>query len=159
MEFFTPLNLILLVAKLTKAYVVSHAIKNEEEAYAFYKKAADSVSHQSVKKLLMKLANEELKHKEVLQQYGVGSTQEISSDIGWLNIIDDLNTRNSESLKQVDNILKFAMDRERKTEQKYLQFAEKVEELEVKELCLGISNAETGHYNRLKSEYNRLNTY
>jgi rubrerythrin len=141
---------------LTKESIIAEAMRNEEDAYAFYRLASDRIDNQTLKALLTKLANEELKHKESLERYHIKPSGTFQGDIGWMDIVDDIKTSNYSSMKQVLSILDFAMDRERKTKEKYLKFGQEAEDKELKGLCTALSTAESGHFSRLKAERIRL---
>jgi rubrerythrin len=136
--------------------VILQAMATEQAAYEFYRKCADSTKQQTLKALFSRLASEELKHKDLFSKIDPESSDAVSASINWFSVIDSLWTYNSENTKNIRNIFEFAMDRELKEGEYYKRLSEALAEPKVKKLCASLSIIESGHYNLLKSEFERF---
>lgn len=60
--------------------IISFAIKNEVDAYKFYKDASAKVKDQYLKDIFAKLADDELEHKRFLEDFILSDMEEIQLD-------------------------------------------------------------------------------
>lgn len=60
--------------------IIAFAVENEEEAYEFYKEAMKKVEDKFLKDTFKDLANEELKHKEFLNDFLLSDVDDIRID-------------------------------------------------------------------------------
>ena len=134
--------------------VLDFAVKNEIEAYEFYKAAAEKVTNQGAKTSFEKMAKEEQKHRELLEQYTGGASRElhfegapdykVSEQINKVELNTDMNYTEA---------LAVAMKNEQDAMEMYNKLASLSKDGEQKDLFSSLATMEQEHKNMLESLY------
>lgn len=137
--------------------VLDFAIKNEQDAYDFYIKLSVNSKIDYIKNTFLDFANEELKHKEILESVKVNGVSEINvSKVIDLKISDYLvSAKISEDISYEDALV-LAMKREKAAYKLYLALSEKTDSLKMKKLFLNLANQEANHKLRFETEYDDI---
>ncbi len=137
------------------AEIMELAVKNEEEAFEFYRKASLKIKDPSLKALFKELAEEESGHKSLLLGY-------LDDSMKTLKFKDSADYKISETLplpkltaemKYTDAIV-LAMKKEEAAMKMYKEFAEASADKSQKETFMELSKMEKGHKKRLEDMYN-----
>ncbi len=135
--------------------VLVEAIEWEYKAHLFYKEASLKEEYGAASKILEKLANEELKHKQLLERY-VYEGQDFNIDVSWMSLVNVLDRRDYRHVNTILKLLDFALDKEVKAQSKYVQMAKEISDKSLQDLCMRLSVMESGHVNLIKTEKERL---
>jgi rubrerythrin len=133
--------------------ILKTAITNEVEAYEFYKNAASKSSDINLKAIFSELADEEMKHKKLLESYVDNSIK--------------MNFHNSEDYKISESIelnkltaemsfadgIALAMKKEEEAMKMYTEFAEASTDNKQKDTFLQLAKMEQGHKIKLETLY------
>lgn len=141
--------------KLHKA--VEDAKKWEVYARDFYLKAAKAATDKTLRKLFLKLADQEEKHRQIIESMDPDNPMESIQEIPWVKVLEDMDTKNPETLKKQDETLRFAIDKEKKAKEKYYLMAAETKNSKLKQLFTALAIAESGHQQFLEVEKQRLN--
>jgi rubrerythrin len=134
--------------------IISDAINNEVEAYAFYQSVSERVQDANLKKLFGELAGEEKGHREYLQKL---LSREITS-LGFSStkdykVGDSIPTPAlTPDMKPVDGLV-VAIKKELAAMQMYTQLANNTDDAETKKLFTELATMERGHKSRLEDIY------
>ena len=137
--------------------IVEIAVGNEEEAYAFYKSAAQKTKDPSLISIFKELAEEELKHKALLQGY-------LNDDFNGMVFKEGPDYKITESLPlpELTSDMKFtdaivlAMKKEQQAMDMYKSFADASADQKQKDMFLELAKMEQGHKTRLEDIYNDI---
>ena len=134
--------------------VIDQAILREERAFAFYEKLMDSVADKASEDTLALMAQEELKHKEILERYArgeLGSEALSLRDVVDAHVVEALGPPDvNEGLDHKDIFL-VAAEREMASHEFYTKLAQLHPEGELKKLLTKLAQEELGH--KEKAEY------
>ena len=141
--------------KLDSKTIIEKAIEKEIEAQQIYQKSSDAAQDKSVKQLFQDLSSEEKVHKEKLLELDANSLKvEITADKqDNASFIDFLTDQQIESVDNIQDVLIFAMKRERIAEKFYLKTAEMAMDTETKKILLWLAEEEKKHLERIESIY------
>ncbi len=137
-------------------YLLDIAIRNEEEAYDFYIDLQNKVSDKEVKETLSFLAEEEKKHKEILEKYKKGGF-----GANTLNLDTVVDYKIAEHLekpvitKEMDSkdVYLVAAEKELNAYNFYKSLADIEPVGEVKDLLLKMANEEMKHKEKVEYLY------
>lgn len=130
--------------------ILKRAAAKEEGTYLLYKNAADNTKDLHTKTVLNKFADEELKHKQIIENFSVEKLEKIKTETvettrqgitEFLNDTDD-NLGNQPDFREV---LIFAAKREKKAYEFYRNMSENVENYDLKKLFIWLAQEETKH--------------
>lgn len=135
--------------------IVEIAVGNEEEAYEFYKNAAQKTKDSSLISIFNELAKEELKHKALLQGY-------LNDDFNGMVFKEGPDYKIAESLPlpELTSDMKFtdaivlAMKKEQQAMDMYKSFADASVDQNQKDMFIELAKMEQGHKTRLEDIYN-----
>jgi len=134
--------------------IISNAISNEEEAYLFYKSAAEKVADKSLRALFEGFARDEAGHKVLLEGYLTGAEKALQFDAAQdykvAATVDK--PKLSTAMKPADAIA-LAMKREEEAMISYTEFANLTTDADLKEAFLNLAKMEQGHKARLEEMY------
>ena len=134
--------------------ILELAVKNEEEAFEFYRKASQKITDPSLKALFKELADEESGHKSLLLGY-------LNDSMRTMKFKDSEDYKISETLplpkltaemKYTDAIV-LAMKKEEDAMNMYKNFAEASAEKAQKDTFMELSKMEKNHKKRLEDIY------
>lgn len=142
------------VTKKTVAEILKQALAKEKEAHKVYSNASKTIKDPGAKKLIGELAKEELKHVRRLEQYKTEGLQSREmKKIQDLRISDYLVDKELTPNMNLQDVLIFAMKREQKAHEFYLNMSKAVDEADTKRLFDVLAQEELSHKNRLETFY------
>ncbi len=135
--------------------ILTIAVGNEVEAYEFYKDVAGKTSDANLKSTFNELAEEELKHKQLLEGY-------LKNDLKTMKFNETKDYKITESLPlpelstemKYTDALVLAMKKEQEAMEMYQKFADASIEDEQKNVFIELSKMEQRHKTRLEDIYN-----
>ncbi len=134
--------------------VLAFAIKNEEEAAAFYTDMAEKTDNPAMKKVFLGFANEENGHRAKLMNLEKGANlTPINVKVLDLKIADYLAEVNPREELTYDKAIVLAMKREKAAYKLYQNLADRVEDAELQMLFLELAQEEAKHKLRFELEY------
>jgi rubrerythrin len=137
--------------------ILDFAIEREQEAADFYEAAADQASSEWMKKIFRQYAKEELGHKAKLQNVKKGKKAlSAAGKIGDLKMADSLVAVEPAGDMSYQQILVLAMKREKIAFKLYSEMAERVDDVPVRDLFLGLAQEEAKHKLRFELEYDEV---
>ncbi len=132
------------------------AIKAEEESYEFYKRASEITKFANVKDLLLELANEELKHKDILISLKKGKMV-FKEEYLDMKLSDHLPKRETiDENSSLQDVLQVAISRERKEYEFYKSLEDKITDNDTKNVLEFLSKQELSHKARLEKIYDEM---
>jgi rubrerythrin len=139
--------------------IIEFAIKKEIEAYDMYSGIAELSNNPAVKKLLSELANDELGHKEALENLN-RAKEILKFDIDVvqdLKLSDHLATPPSiDEESDLQEALVFAMKEEKSAYELYTKMAKAAETKENETVFQKLAQMELIHKNKLESLYDDM---
>jgi len=136
--------------------IITFAITNEIEAYDFYKAVSDKVKDAGLKKTFAGLADEEAKHRKLLESFTTGAKQmrfDESKDYKVSKTIEK--PKLSLSMKPVDAIA-LAVKNEEEAMDMYTQMASCSADAEQKNMFQSLANMEQGHKVKLEEVFTNI---
>lgn len=138
--------------------LIDFAIKQEEEAVAFYSEWAGKVTDASVKQTLLDFAQQERGHKsrlEDLKKRGSGSTA-VAKAVKDLQIGDYLVDVQPKSSMSFQEALILAMKKEKAAFRMYTDLSERADTAELREIFRFLAQEEASHKLGFELEYDTL---
>ncbi len=134
--------------------ILAMAVENEVEAHEFYKAAAEKIQDKNLKKTFEDLAQEETKHKVLLEGY-------LKNDMKTMKFKENKDFQLSETVEKktlstdmsFKDAIALAMKKEEEAMNMYRQFAEASEEEKQKETFAELVKMEQQHKTRLEDIY------
>lgn len=130
--------------------ILAFAMKMEKDGEAFYRQMAGKTTNSGLINILEMLADEEVKHYEVLKALQAGRTSLAETDIlgRAKNIFERLKDFGESLNTNADQIHLYrqAMDIEKQSEDFYLDRADQVKDIQHKGLFLKLAAEEKKHY-------------
>jgi len=144
---------------MDKATLLKSAIRGEVDGYTFYNHLAEKSSNEDAKRRLINLRDDERRHGAILtelyEKYVGGEIGKLpEKGVGPLAEIFD--TGKISELKTEMEFINLAIEAELATTKFYKESAEAVEEEDIKEVMLKLSDEENGHYEILMAEKEAL---
>jgi rubrerythrin len=136
--------------------IITFAITNEIEAHEFYKGVSDKVKDAGMKRIFAELADEEAKHKKLLEGFASGAKQmhfDESKDYKVSQSIEK--PKLSLSMKPVDAIA-LAVKNEEEAMDMYTQMASCSTDAEQKKMFQSLANMEQGHKVKLEDTFTNM---
>jgi rubrerythrin len=134
--------------------VLDFAIKNEEEAEAFYIELAKKMEQAAMKTVFMEFAAEEAGHKaKLLKVKTSGGFEPSKKEILDLKIGDYLVTVDAEGDLSYQDALILAMKKEKSAFKLYMDLHGSVSDPNLKDLMLALAQEEAKHKLRFEVEY------
>lgn len=136
--------------------IITFAITNEIEAYDFYKAVSDKVKDAGLKKTFAALADEEAKHRKLLESFTSGAKPmhfDESKDYKVSKSIEK--PKLSLSMKPVDAIA-LAVKNEEEAMDMYTQMASCSADAEQKKMFQSLANMEQGHKVKLEETFTNM---
>ena len=138
--------------------ILDMAIKMEEGSYNFYMDLAKKAQSKGSKEKFIEFANEEVKHKELLEKIKADKSIVVSSEIvANLKISSYLTMSHTEGgeMSYQDSLI-LAMKREKAAYMLYTKLAGKVEKGNVRDVLLMLAQEEAKHKLQYEIEYDEL---
>ncbi len=138
--------------------IIEFAIKKEIEAYDLYSGIAESSNNPAVKQLLSEIANDELGHKEALENLS-RADKILNFDIDKvqdLKLSDHLQATTIDEDSDLQETLVFAMKEEKGAYELYTRMAKAAETKENETVFQKLAQMELIHKNKLESLYDDM---
>ncbi|MBN1381997.1 MAG: ferritin family protein [Deltaproteobacteria bacterium] len=137
--------------------IISHAIRQEVEAFTFYNAVADRTKDANLKRLFKDLAQEEKKHKLTLEECLEKGTGKMHfSESADYKVVDALPTPPlTPDLKPVEGLV-IAIKKELEAMQMYTQLAKASADAAQKNIFLELASMERGHKSKLEDLYTNM---
>jgi rubrerythrin len=135
--------------------VINAAIRQEESSYKLYNKALKMTTNPGAQSLFKDLANQELHHKELLQKAKAGDLQFPDSKFNQLKF-DELLLTPLNELKEIDNILKFAVKKEVRAFKQYTGLAKVLPYGDMRTLFEKLAGEEQKHKHMVENLKSKL---
>ncbi|MCQ4575067.1 MAG: ferritin family protein [Candidatus Brocadiales bacterium] len=134
--------------------VIKVAIEKEENAYNLYRGMLDKINDPGAKAMVSKLAEEERSHKNALERLDLKKLQKLGSKkVEDLKIVEYLQDRVITDTSSLQDVLVFAMKREKEAHEFYSRFASEMPDLEVKNILEALAQEELKHKRDLEVFY------
>jgi len=143
---------------LTMLEIYGIAIKSEIDAAAAYLEMKNRIKNQDLKKKLLFLKNEEVKHRKLLTSRYNEQFPEVKLMLPKQGLAPKLNT-SLERNAPIAKIFELAMDAEKTSEDFYSNASKRAKDQTGKNLLFYLSGMERGHYYLLKSEYDLMQQF
>jgi len=130
--------------------ILKKAAAKEEGTYLLYKNAADKMTDLQTKSVLNNFAEEELKHKQMIENFNAEMLENLKTETAETSRqgITEFLTDTDEGLgEQPDfkDVLVYAAKREKKAFEFYNNMSEQVEDSDLKKLFVWLAQEETKH--------------
>ncbi len=137
--------------------IISNAISQESEAFAYYNAVSEKAKDAGIKRLFKDLAGEEAGHKRTLESFLKRETDKMHfAESKDYKIADALPTPPlTPDLKPVDGIV-IAIKKELEAMQMYTQLAGASADGEQKNIFLELASMERGHKSKLEDIYTNM---
>ncbi len=137
--------------------IISNAIDDEVEAYAYYKNVSEKVKDPALKRLFGELAAEEQKHREYLQTFLALDTADLHfTPQKDYKVADTLETpKLTEDLAPKDGVV-MAIKKEQQAMEMYSQLATLSTDAEQERLFSELESMERGHKAKLEDLYTNM---
>lgn len=134
--------------------IIKQAAQQEDRAYKFYMDALKFVKDPAAQLWLKELANEEIKHKEMLQSFDVSKIKKFKPEkIQDLHITEYLVDKDVSEIKDFQDVLIVAMKKEQKSYNFYVSMAKSSDNADMKKLCKILAQEELKHKHKLELYY------
>lgn len=134
--------------------IIKLAIEKEDNAYKLYSGILDKISDPGAKAMISQLAREELEHKEALERLDVEKARHIKPQkIEDLKIAEFLKDRKITDTSSLQDVLVFAMKREKESYEFYSKFAAEMADPEIKNVLEAFAQQELKHKRDLEAFY------
>ncbi len=141
----------------TLKQIVAFAIRQEEHFYKLYSKGAKQTDVISARQLLVKLADQEKKHKERLKALDTKKAAETAFQKKLDSIrTEELMLTPLNEIKALKDIFSYAIRSEVNAKTMYAKLAASVSDKKAKQLFLALSKEEKKHEDLLKKEIKKL---
>ena len=134
--------------------LISVAIRAEVESYEFYREVAKRSESASVKKIFSELAAEEMKHRELLEQFRMDTSLAIKfkapPDYKVAETVDEPEL--GMDMTPADAIA-LAMKKEQQAMEFYRGLADMCDDIEVRDAYENLANMESGHKHVLEKAF------
>lgn len=134
--------------------ILEFAIGEEQSAADFYSALAGQVNSPSVRKMFIEFSEEELQHKNKLENIKLGSVEYLPQDkvinLGLEEVLVDVAP--TDNMDYQDALI-LAMKKEKAAYQMYMRLATAASDPQIAELLKGLASQEANHRLRFEIEY------
>ena len=139
---------------LTVDEVLKWAIEREDNAYKVYRGILNKIEDPGARAMISQLAEEELGHKTALQKLDPSKLRDVHPQkIQDLKIAEYLENRALTDVSNLQDVLVFAMKREKEAHEFYTKLATVVTDSEVKKLLELLAQEELRHKRDVEAFY------
>ena len=130
--------------------ILKKAAAKEEGTYQLYKNAADKMTDLQTKSVLNNFAEEELKHKQIIENFNAEMLENLKAEAvetsrqGITEFLTDADEGLGEQ-PDFKDVLVYAAKREKKAFEFYNNMSEQVEDSDLKKLFVWLAQEETKH--------------
>lgn len=134
--------------------IIRLAIEKEENAYKLYSGILNKISDPGAKAMISQLAQEELEHKEALKKLDKKKLKKVApKKIEDLKIAEFLKDRTITETSNLQDVLVFAMKREKEAYEFYSKFAQEVTDTGLKKVLESFAQQELKHKRDIETFY------
>lgn len=134
--------------------ILDFAIGEEQSAADFYTNLAEQVNSSSIRKMFLEFSEEELQHKNKLENIKMGSIEYLPTedvvDLGLGEILVDVAPTSG---MDYQDALILAMKKEKAAYMMYTRLAGVASDPVIRDLLMGLANQEANHKLRFEIEY------
>ncbi|MDQ1273609.1 MAG: hypothetical protein QG591_2239 [Planctomycetota bacterium] len=142
------------MATLDVKEIIKQAAQQEDKAYKFYMDALKFVKDAAAQLWLKELAGEEIKHRDLLQNFDTSKVKKFKPEkIQDLHISEYLVDKDISEVKDFQDVLIVAMKKEQKSYNFYVGMAKSTDNPEMKNLCKILAQEELKHKHKLELYY------
>lgn len=142
------------MATLDVKEIIKQAAQQEDKAYKFYMDALKFVKDAAAQLWLKELAGEEIKHRDLLQNFDTSKVKKFKPEkIQDLHISEYLVDKDISEVKDFQDVLIVAMKKEQKSYHFYVGMAKSTDNPEMKNLCKILAQEELKHKHKLELYY------
>ncbi len=137
--------------------LVAKAAEEEEKSYKFYMDAINLTNDAAAKIWLKELAEEEIKHKEMLQSFDTSKITKFEpGEIQDLHITEFLVDKDVTDIKDFQDVLIVAMKKEQKAYNFYVSMAQSSDNEDMRNLCKILAQEELKHKHKIELYYDDI---
>ncbi|MGR3296276.1 MAG: ferritin-like domain-containing protein [Candidatus Bathyanammoxibius sp.] len=134
--------------------VIKLAIEKEEAAYKLYSGILDKIADPGAREMVSELAKEERLHVEILQKLDAEKIRgHKPKKIEDLKIAEYLEDRDITDTSNLQDVLVFAMKREKEAHEFYDRFAREMSDPDVKKVLEALAEQELKHKRKIEAFY------
>lgn len=134
--------------------VIKLAIEKEANAHKLYSGMLDKISDPGAKAMISQLAQEELEHKEALEKLNVENIKKLEPrKIEDLKIAEFLKDRDITETSSLQDVLVFAMKREKEAYEFYSKFAQEMTDPDIRKVLESFAQQELKHKRDIEAFY------
>ncbi len=137
--------------------LVIKAAEEEDKSYKFYMDAIDLTEDAAAKLWLKELAEEEMKHKEMLQDFDTSKITKFEpGETQDLHITEFLIDKDVTGIKDFQDVLIVAMKKEQKAYNFYVSMAQSSDNEDMRNLCKILAQEELKHKHKIELYYDDI---
>ncbi|MDR4509954.1 MAG: ferritin family protein [Candidatus Brocadiaceae bacterium] len=134
--------------------LIKKAAEHEEKSYKFYMDAIKLVDDAAAKIWLKELAEEELKHKDMLENFDPATISKFKpTKIQDLHIAEFLVDKDVTEIKDFQDVLIVAMKNEQKAYHFYVSMGKSTDSEDMRNLCKILAQEELKHKHKIEVYY------
>ncbi|MGQ3684649.1 MAG: ferritin family protein [Candidatus Loosdrechtia sp.] len=137
--------------------IIRQAAEQEDKAYQYYMNALNIIKDPVAKVWIKELADEELKHKQLLVNFDISKVKKFKPDkIQDLHITEYLVDKDITEVKDAQDLLIVAMKKEQKSYNFYVSMAKSTDDKDIRKLCKMLAQEELKHKHKLELYYDDI---
>ncbi len=137
--------------------LIIKAAEEEENSYKFYMDAIDLTEDTAAKLWLKELAEDETKHKEMLQNFDTSKITKFEpGETQDLHITEFLIDKDVTDIKDFQDVLIVAMKKEQKAYNFYVSMVQSSDNEDMKNLCKILAQEELKHKHKIELYYDDI---
>ena len=137
--------------------LINRAAEEEDKSYKFYMNALDITEDAAAKVWLRELAEEEIKHKDMLLNFDTSKITKFEpGKIQDLHITEFLVDKDVTDIKNFQDVLIVAMKKEQKSYNFYVSMAQSSDNVDMRNLCRILAQEELKHKHRIELYYDDI---
>jgi rubrerythrin len=137
--------------------IIKQAAQQEDRAYKFYTDSLKIVKDAAAKVWIKELAEEELKHKKMLENFDASKIKSFKpGKVQDLHITEYLVDKDISEVKDFQDLLIVAMKKEQKSYNFYVGMAKSTSDADIKKLCKILAQEELKHKHKLELYYDDI---
>ncbi|ODS33008.1 MAG: hypothetical protein SCARUB_01827 [Candidatus Scalindua rubra] len=145
------------VGKMDVKELITEAANREDMSYKFYMDAIDITKDPVAKVWLKELAEEEIKHKEMLQNFDTSKITKFEpGKIQDLHITEFLVDKDVTDISDFQDVLIISMKKEQKAYNLYVSMAQSSDNVDLRNLCKILAQEELKHKHKIELYYDDI---
>ena len=137
--------------------LIEKAVMHEDKSQKFYLDALKHVTDPAAKVWLKELAAEEVKHKEMLQNFDTSKVMSFKpGETQDLHISEFLVDKDVSEIKDFQDVLIIAMKKEQKSYNFYVSMSQSTDSMEMRKMCRILAQEELKHKHKLEVAYDDM---